>query len=265
MPTTSHQHSRRTTDKNTQGVAGIKARIHQGDLIFGVGASLAFNRSQLEDVLSQGSYDFVYVDSQHSAFSEKELAAFCRIAQALEIPLQFRIPHTRHTYLIGRYLDLGPSGIMVPEVQRTAEVDEAIAYFYYPQVGRRSSGGVARCNLHAFGEPTVPASIDRLAYADWWNSSGFLAIQLESIEAIINAHRLAKPGIDLLAFGPNDLRFSMEGLPQSPFKTVEECVRHVIEQMKDSSIQLSMGAGSAEERDKYIEMGVTVIQVPPGL
>jgi len=120
-------------------------------------------------------------------------------------------------------------------------------------------------NLAAFGEPTNPASIDRLAYADWWNSNGFLAIQLESVEAVINAGKLAKPGVDLLAFGPNDLRFSMESLPHSPFKTVDECIRHVLEQMKDSTVQVSLGATTEEERDRLLEMGVTVLQVAPGM
>ena len=124
---------------------------------------------------------------------------------------------------------------------------------------------MARRNLAAFGEPNSPGSVDRLAYADWWNSNGFLALQLESVEAVINAGKLAKPGVDLLAFGPNDLRFSMESLPHSPFKTVDECIRHVLEQMKDSTVQVSLGASSEEERDRLIEMGVTVLQVAPGM
>ena len=218
----------------------LKERIHRGEVIFGVGAQVYFNRTQLEDLLAQGDYSFVYVDSQHTAFCEIDLENFCGHAEQLGIPVQFRIPHTRHTYLVGRYLDLGPTGIMVPEVESTAEVDEAIKYFYYAQVGRR-------------------------AYADWWNSNGFLAIQLESVEAIINAGKLAKPGVDLLAFGPNDLRFSMESLPYSPFKTVDECIRHVLEQMKDSTVQVSLGATTEEERDRLIEMGVTVLQVAPGM
>ena len=119
--------------------------------------------------------------------------------------------------------------------------------------------------LAAFGESTNPGSVDRLAYADWWNSNGFLALQLESVEAVINAGKLAKPGVDLLAFGPNDLRFSMESLPHSPFKTVDECIRHVLEQMKDSTVQVSLGATTVEERDRLIEMGVTVLHVAPGL
>ena len=45
--------------------ANLKERIHRGELIFGVGAQLYFSRSQLEDLLSQGDYSFVYVDSQH--------------------------------------------------------------------------------------------------------------------------------------------------------------------------------------------------------
>ena len=245
--------------------ANLKERIHRGELIIGVVAQLYFDRGQLEDLLGQGDYDFVYVDSQHAGLCEIDLVAFCGHAESLGIPVQFRIPHTRHTYLIGRYLDMGPTGIMAPEIQHPHEVDEAISFFYYAQIGRRSWGGVPRRNLSAFSEPTIPASIDRLAYADWWNGNGFLTIQLESVEAILNARKLAKPGIDVLAFGPNDLRFSMESLPHSPFKTVDECIRHVVEQMRDSTVQVGMGVGSAEERDRYIEMGVTVIQVPPGL
>ena len=56
--------------------------------IFGVGASLDFGRSQLEDLLGQGDYSFVYVDSQHAAFSEKELVSFCGHAESLADRLQ---------------------------------------------------------------------------------------------------------------------------------------------------------------------------------
>ena len=128
--------------------------------------------------------------------------------------------------------------------------------------GTSNSG---RTNWRRLGSRPTPGSIDRLAYADWWNSNGFLAIQLESVEAVINAGKLAKPGVDLLAFGPNDLRFSMESLPHSPFKTVDECIRHVLEQMKDSTVQVSLGAATEEERDRLIGMGVTVLQVAPGM
>ena len=74
--------------------ANLKERIHRGELIFGVGAQLYFSRSQLEDLLAQGDYSFVYVDSQHAGLCEIDLVAFCGHAESLGIPVQLRIPHT---------------------------------------------------------------------------------------------------------------------------------------------------------------------------
>jgi 2-keto-3-deoxy-L-rhamnonate aldolase RhmA len=238
------------------GQEALKERIRRGDVVVGVRVLVDYSRSQVEDIVGQGAFDFLYQDGQHAAYSEEGLVKLCMIAQALDIPIQFRIPHTRQAYWIGRYLDLGLSGIMVPEVISEATVEEAITYFYYPQAGRRSWGGGARCG--------IKERSNRLDYAAWWNNYGFLSFQLESLEAIINAHKLARPGIDFLAFGPNDLSFNLEGYVNPPFKTVDDCMRHVAEQMKGSSIRLGMGTVTTPaERDKYLEMGVTVFQESP--
>ena len=172
------------------------------------------------------------------------------MARELNLPVQIRIKHTLHAYLIGNYLDLGPSGIMVPEVESEAIVDEAVNAFYYPQMGKRSWGGVNRMGLDE--RP------DRLEYAAWWNAYGWLAIQIESVEAVINAAQLARPGVDVLNFGPNDLMFSIEAHPQFPFRTVEDCVKHVLGQVKDTPVKVGMSAETPEERDRYVNWGVTV-------
>jgi len=171
--------------------------------------------------------------------------------------VQLRIPHTRHTYLIGRYLDLGPTSIMVPEVETAATVEEAITYTYYPPVGRRSWGGIAR-------RKAPDGQSARRAYADWWNDYVVLTLQLESVDAINNAELLAKPGVDALAFGPNDLEFSLEMHPNFPLRTVDACMRNVAEQVQGTGIRLSMAIPTGEgERDKYLDMGVTIFQELP--
>ena len=239
----------------------LKQRIRKGDIIVALRVSINIGRSQLETALGKGSYDLLYIDGQHLAFSDDQLVAFCATAEELDLPVQFRIPHTRHTYLIGRYLDLGLSAILVPEVIDEATVEEAIAYCYYPQVGRRSWGGTARCGLKARdGQP------DRLEYTAWWNNYAVLAIQFESVEAISNARKLVKPGVDYVAFGPNDLQFSLEGHPTYPLQTVDDCMRNVAEQLKDREIRLGMAVVTVpEERDKYLEMGITLFQEAPNL
>ena len=137
----------------------LKQRIHSGEVVVALRVSITIDRGQLETALARGTYDLLYIDGQHTAFSDDQLVAFCAMAEDLDLPVQFRIPHTRHTYLIGRYLDLGPTAILVPEVADQAAVDEAVAFTYYPPDGRRSWGGTARRG--------VRERAGRVEYAEW--------------------------------------------------------------------------------------------------
>jgi 2-keto-3-deoxy-L-rhamnonate aldolase RhmA len=233
----------------------LKQRIHDGEHIYGIAAPISSDRARLKAILDQGDYDFVSTDSQHSAYNEERLVAFCEMANELDIPVQFRIKHTYNAYLIGNYLDLGPSGVEVPQVELESTVDEAIAYFYYPQIGIRSWGGAARKGMEERS--------DRLEYAQWWGEYGVLWMQIESISAVTNARKFAKAGVDCLSFGPADLTFSIEGHAQHPFQTVDDCVRHVAEQLADTSIAVCYRNGTPDTRAKYAEMGVTVFLEHP--
>ncbi len=227
----------------------LKQRIAKGEHVFGISVSMMIDSNSLVERVENGGYDFVAVDSQHSAFSEDRLVAFCNMADALDIPVNFRIKHTRNTYLIGNYLDLGPSGIEVPQVELETTVDEAVDSFYYPQKGIRSWGGGARKDS---------AGRERLEYADWWNNFGMLWMQIESIEAVTNARRLAKRGVDCLSFGPTDLTFSMESHPNHALQSVDECVKYVARELEGSPTAVCFRNGNPSTRDKYAEMGVTV-------
>ena len=173
--------------------------------------------------------------------------------------MQLRIPHTRHAYLVGRYLDLGCSAVLVPEVMEEETVDDALAYAYYPQVGRRSWGGEARRGVRG-----VAKGMDRLQYAAWWNDYVTLSIQVESVEAVTNIKKLAKPGVTVVTFGPNDLSFNMEGHEGYPLKSVDDCMRNVAAQLDGTGIRLAMGTGTKpDEREKYLEIGITLFQEDP--
>ncbi len=211
----------------------LKQRIHERETIQVANAPMDVSKSQLEDILSQDSYDLVGVDAQHAAFSERNLVAFCAIAAELGVPVQLRIKHTRNAYLIGNYLDLGPFAIVVPQVEDEATVDEAINAFYYPPIGKRSWGPSS-----GYG---VKERRDRLEYAEWWNNNGILCLQLESVNAVTNARQLGKPGVDMFAFGANDLNFSLETYPHPPFKTVDECIQHVVKQMEGTHVKVGTG------------------------
>jgi 2-keto-3-deoxy-L-rhamnonate aldolase RhmA len=235
--------------------ASLKERIHRGDVVVGVSVPMDIERGRLEDILSRDTYGFVTVDSQHSAFHEERLVTFCGMTEAMGIPVQFRIKHPRHAYLIGNILDLGPLSIEVPLVETEAVVDEALAVFYYPQVGKRSWGGSAR-----YG---IKGRDNRREYAAWWNSHGILRLQIETLTAVTHARQLAKAGVDCLTWGPSDLSFDLEAHPAHPFQTVDDCLRHVLKQLEGTDIRVSFRNYSHELRQKYMDMGVTVFMERP--
>ncbi len=237
----------------------LKQRISAGEAVVSLRIPLTSSRERIERALAGGEYDFIYVDGQHTAYSDEQLVSFCAVADSLGMPVQFRIPHTRQTHLIGRFLDMGLTGVLVPEVVEPATVAEAVEQAYYPQTGKRSWGGTSRLGFAGGSE-----SPDRLEYAAWWDERVLLGIQLESVAAVCWARELAAPGLDYIAFGPNDLMFSLEAHPQFPLRTVDECMRNVAEQLADSGVKLGMAVVTdTHERGKYLDMGITVFQEMP--
>ena len=237
----------------------LKQRIRNGEVVVALRMPIDVERSQVEFALSKGDYHLLYIDGQHTAYSDSEIVSFCSMAEDLCFPVQLRIPHTRHAHLVGRYMDMGLSSVMVPEVVDETTVDEAIAYTYYPQKGSRSWGGDARYGLKSWDGP-----VDRVEYAEWWNDFAVLGIQLESVDAISNAHSFAKSGVDYFAFGPNDLRFNLEGHPNYPIQDVDDCMRNVAEQVQGTGVRLGMHVTTEpEERGKYLDIGITIFQEVP--
>ena len=76
-----------------------------------------------------------------------------------------------------------------------------------------------------------------------------------------NIQKLAKPGVSVVTFGPRDLLFSIEAHPGYPLQSVEDCMRNVAEQLQGTDIRIAMGTPTTpEERDVYLEIGVTLFQ-----
>ncbi|MFK7965242.1 MAG: aldolase/citrate lyase family protein [Burkholderiaceae bacterium] len=234
----------------------LRQRMRDGEILVALRGTLKTSKDELEKIWSSGRYDYIWIDLQHTAFNEPDLAAYCLAAESLGIDVQIRIPHTYQAYLVGRYLDFGPSAALIPEVMEESTVDDAIAYAYYGPIGRRSWGGFDRRGLRGAAK-----GMNRLEYAAWWNDYVVLGIQVESVEAVSNIAQLAKPGISVVTFGPNDLSFSLDAHPHYPLRTVDDCMRNVAEQLKGTQIALAMGTPSIpEQRDQFLKMGITLFQ-----
>ncbi|MFW6195228.1 MAG: aldolase/citrate lyase family protein [Chloroflexota bacterium] len=238
------------------GEENLKERIRSGKPTIGLITPMTADKARLEGMLDGGDYQFVSVDSQHGPFNEERLVEFCTAAQELGMPVHFRIKHTRHTYLIGNLLDLGPSMIEAPQVEQEDTVHEAVDNFYYRPVGKRSWGGTSRLGLSE--RPGLRE------YADWWNGYGVLWMQVESIQAISNIPRLVQPGVDCVSWGPADLSFDREANPHHPLaKSDDACVEYAAKLLEGLDAKLAIRHYDKSLRQKYLDMGATVLLERP--
>ena len=102
-----------------------------------------------------------------------------------------------------------------------------------------------------------------MEYAAWWNNSGVLCLQIETVQRVTNARQLAKPGVDCLTWCPADLSSDLEAHPAFLFQTTDDCVRHALKQLEGTDIKVSFRNATPDHRDKYKEMGVTVFMERP--
>ena len=215
----------------------LREKMHKGEPIRTASAPVDSTRSQLEAIIKErGKVDLFGLDAQHGPLpDEAVLIRFCNLAEELGAGVRIRIPHFGWANMTGRFADLGILSILVPQVDDVETAEKAIDNFYYPPLGHRSWGGANR-----FGDNpppgTVPAA-ERRKYADWWNGTGILGFQVESVKAALNIRSIVQPGVDFISWGANDMGFDIER-PNSPFKTVDEVHAFVIEQLKGFDVRV---------------------------
>jgi 4-hydroxy-2-oxoheptanedioate aldolase len=161
-----------------------------------VGASAGLGSVLAVEILSRAGYDFVLVDNQHGAWDENgALLAVRSICLGPAIPMA-RVRQNDFC-AIGRQLDLGMLGIVVPLVNSAAEARAAAYAARYPPRGGRSAG--------AYGTALHGAD-----YARQIDDEVFVAVQIESQQAVDHADEiLSVAGIDGCWIGPADLANSM--------------------------------------------------------
>jgi len=170
------------------------AKMRAGKPVVGAAAGLGSPLSA--ELFSLQGYDFVMVDNQHGLWDDNStMMAFHMICLGGATPMA-RVKGNDFV-AIGRLLDRGALGIVVPLVN-TREDAEAAAYAVrYPPRGGRSKG--------PFGCGFMGAD-----YMTKANDEVFLGVQIESITAVENAEAiLSVDGIDGCWVGPSDLAATM--------------------------------------------------------
>jgi len=179
----------------------FRRRVLAGETLFGL--FLDLGSPLAAEIAARAGYDWLLVDLEHGAATEADLVGLLR---AIEVGGSSPLvrPQSGERIRIGRALDTGARGVMVPRLESADQAREAVTYLRYPPHGIR---GVAT-RVRGAGLGTVShAEVKRL------NDQVAGIIQIESVGALRDAEAIAGiDGVDVLFVGPADLTHSL-GIP----------------------------------------------------
>jgi 4-hydroxy-2-oxoheptanedioate aldolase len=180
----------------------LRTRIHAGETLIGVFSDLASPLAV--ELCGQAGFDWAVLDLEHGAATEADLLGLLYAAGVTPMTALVR-PPSAERLRIGRALDLGAAGIMLPQLQSAAEVREAVRYLRYPPVGQR---GVALRTRGADMGALSHGEVSRVV-----NERVVGIVQVEAAGAVADADEIAAlPEVDVLFVGPADLSHNL-GVP----------------------------------------------------
>ena len=178
----------------------LRARLAAGEPTLGtfVGAASPVTA----EVCAAAGVDWVLLDLEHGSGGEEQVRDVVPAAGAYGVPTVVRV-ESGARIRIGRVLDLGAAGVMLPRMDSAEEVREAVRHLRYPPDGDR---GVATYNRACrFG--LDPDALRRA------RGEILGVVQVESAPAVEQVEQIAAlDGVDVLFVGPQDLSHNL-GVP----------------------------------------------------
>ena len=166
------------------------------DPLLGAWATLGEPRLTID--LARSGVGWVGLDAQHGHFDDRSLRDALGPRATDSAPMLVRVA-ANDAALIGRALDAGADGVVVPLVNGVADARAAVAASHYPPRGARSWGPLPGSRaVHHPGSDDAPHAVPLCAVMIE------TAAALDAVEAIA-----AVPGVDMIFVGPFDLSLAL--------------------------------------------------------
>lgn len=176
----------------------LKTRWAAGEAT--LGAWCMMPGAMTAEVLGKAGFDWVLIDMQHGCMDYETALSMIRAVDLSDAVPIVRVPWN-DPGVIGRVLDAGALGVVIPMIQSAEDARRAVAACLYPPAGSRSFGPV-RVGLR-----------DGPSYFATANARVAVIPMIETAQALAEVDDIAAtPGVDALFVGPFDLSIAL-GLP----------------------------------------------------
>ena len=222
----------------------LRARTRAGETL--LGCFITWPVSGVIELAAIAGFDFVVIDVEHGFFSIESVAATVLAADGAGIAVIVRAPSATSEQL-GRYLDAGAAGTLLPRVESVAMARTAIEALKFAPDGKRGLGGV-RANRYA----TVPLG----EFVRRSNDETLVAVQIEREGALAELAAIAdEPAVDVLFVGPNDLSQALGAPGETTSKVFSREVARVASEAGRAGKAAGIMVARREEVTRLAELG----------
>ncbi|WP_246862105.1 HpcH/HpaI aldolase/citrate lyase family protein [Nocardioides sp. SYSU D00065] len=215
---------------------GVRRRWSEGQPCHGLWSLLPGAVSA--EVLARTGPDFVVVDLQHGAVAEAELPG---VTAAIRAAGSMPLVRTRSPLFadVGRPLDLGASGVIVPNVRDADHARQVVAATRYAPAGGRSIGRLSG----GADQPLVIVMVET-------------ATALDDLDAILQVE-----GLDGVYVGPGDLSLSLELAGADRAGELRQVLSSIIARAVSAGTPVGVHAYNGDDAARYAAEGATIVTV----
>src|SRR5262245_55815235 len=116
----------------------VKEKLRQGQPVFGVFVPMP--SPDIVEIVALAGFDFALLDAEHGRISPDDAYPLVLAAEARDLPAFVRIGENDRQVVL-KYLDLGVSGVMIPQTNTPELARQAIEAMRYPPGGLRGLAG----------------------------------------------------------------------------------------------------------------------------
>ena len=217
---------------------------------FLLGTIISLGSPEIVELLAACGFDWLFIDMEHGAL-DYTTAQRMIMAAGNNSACVLRVPNNDEVW-IKKALDLGPAGIIIPQMRTKADAENAVRYSKFPPEGERSVG-IARAHGYGMGFND---------YIQRANDEVSLILQVEHIQAVENIDSILQvEGFDALLVGPYDLSGSMGIIGQIDDPKVVNAISEVRARCQEANVPLGIFAANIETARLYIEEGFKLMAV----
>jgi len=213
-----------------------------------IGTIVTLPTPAVAEMLADVGFDWLFLDMEHGPL---ESGGLMGILQAVgeRAACLVRVPAAEE-FFIKRVLDLGATGVIVPQVNTPEQAADVVRFARYAPEGAR---GVGLARAHGYG-------LRFQEYLETANEQVTVIVQAEHIEAVRNIEAIVEvPGVDGVLLGPYDLSASLgkTGLLEDP--EVVAAIDRIVETCRQAGMPFGYFAVTADAIHPFIDRGCTLL------